>query len=96
MPDPVRPADYERGPMLDMAGYSRLGRDRLAFDDWLREQGLLGESIFYIRFGEGYVEAMCYLDPRRLVEGTDEIAWEWRRFAVTSLPPVRIDGSGAK
>lgn len=76
------------GVALDMQGYVRLGTHRRAFDDWLRAEGLIDQSIFYMRFGEGYVEAKCYLEPKRKSDNEEGVAWEWRRLPVSSLPPV--------
>jgi hypothetical protein len=72
---------------LDMDGYIRLGKRRYAFDDWLRAEGLIDQSIFYVCFDEGFVEAKCYDDPRRLTQ-EGEVAWAWRRFQVSTPPPL--------
>lgn len=73
---------------LDMEGYTRLGTHRRAFNDWLEAEGLEGQLIFYIRFGEGCVDAKCYLEPLRMSADQEGAAWEWRTFPVSSLPPV--------
>lgn len=84
---------------LTIDGYIALGTHRRAFDDWLKAEGLHNEDIFYLRIGEAHVEAKCYLRPLRISAEQGGTAWEWRRFQVSSLPPVEafqtalIDGS---
>lgn len=91
MPDS---AENDRGPYLDMDGYTRLGKQRHVVDDWLRAEGIIDQDIFYIRFGEGYIEAKCYLRPLVPADHYMGPAWEWRRFEVKALPPLaaHIDG----
>lgn len=98
MTEPVRSADFVS---LDMEGYTRLGAHRRAFDDWLQAVGLGDQLIFYIRFGEGYVEAKCYLDPLRMSVDQEGAAWEWewRQFRVRTLPPraaLHLDGGDGR
>ena len=71
---------------LGMEGYVRLGTRRRAFDNWLRANDLDKQLIFYMRVGEGYIDAKCYLEPRRVSVDQEGPAWEWRRFVV-SVPP---------
>lgn len=77
--DPVLPVD------LDLDDYIALGDRRPAFDEWLEVEGLFDQRIFYVRFGEGYVDAKCLLYPYHRRHG--EVAWEWRRYSVTTIPP---------
>lgn len=72
---------------LDMDGYMRLGTHRRAFNDWLEAEGLIDQDIFYLRIGEGYVEAKCYLRPLKKSDDQSGAAWEWRRFPVSTAPP---------
>lgn len=69
---------------LDMDGYIRLGHLRRAFDDWLRAEHVMERNVVAIRFGEGYVEALCLTD----LPHTDRR--EWIEIPVGSLPPAEV------
>ena len=69
---------------LDMDGYMALGYLRRAFDDWLRQEGLIDQMITAIRFDEGYVRAFCLTDLPHSIDG------EWRDFPVSAPPPPEV------
>lgn len=47
--------------IIDMPRYVRLGDQRLVFDDWLGEVGLIGRNLIEIRLGEGIHQCTGYV-----------------------------------
>lgn len=74
---------------LTLDGYWAMGELRLAFDDWMRDEGLTEQLIFAAEFGEGHLLADCWV---RTSEGTI-LCFEGRpvpttrEFRLTTPPP---------